>query len=212
MPAIVESWYLGVEHGNAVADVLFGAVNPSGKLPVSFPRAVGQVPIYYNHKNTGRPGDEKERSTSRYIDMPFTPLYPFGHGLSYTTFAYSAPVVSRSRLATSESLTVSVTVTNTGTRPGDEVVQLYVRDDAGSVTRPVKELKGFARVSLAPREQKTITFPLTPSALAFYDVRYRKVVEPGTYTVMVGGSSEQTQRVRFEMTGAVHVVDARPIR
>jgi len=212
VPAIVESWYLGVEHGNAVADVLFGAVNPSGKLPVTFPRTVGQVPIYYNHKNTGRPGDEKERYTSRYIDLPLTPLYPFGHGLSYTTFTYSAPVVSRSRLATSESLTVSVTVTNTGTRPGDEVVQLYVRDDAGSVTRPVKELKGFTRVSLAPGAQKTITFALTPSALAFYDVRYRKVVEPGTYTVMVGGSSERTQQARFEMTGAVHVVDARPIR
>ncbi len=121
-------------------------------------------------------------------------------------------MVSRSRLATSESLTVSVTVTNSGTRPGDEVVQLYVRDDAGSVTRPVKELKGFTRVSLAPGAQKTITFALTPSALAFYDVRYRKVVEPGTYTVMVGGSSERTQQARFEMTGAVHVVDARRIR
>lgn len=212
VPAIVESWYLGVEHGSAVADVLFGAVNPSGKLPVTFPQTVGQVPIYYNHKNTGRPSDEKERYTSKYIDIPFTPLYPFGHGLSYTTFSYGAPVLSRSRATTRETITVSVTVTNSGTRAGDEVVQLYVRDDAGSVTRPVKELKGFERVSLAAGERKTVTFRLTPESLAFYDLQYRKVVEPGRFTVMVGGSSATTQQATFDLTGAVNVLDVRPIR
>ena len=212
VPAIVESWYLGVEHGNAVADVLFGAVNPSGKLPVTFPRSVGQVPIYYNHKNTGRPSDEKERYTSRYIDLPFTPLFPFGHGLSYTTFRYSAPTLSRTRATTGDEITVSVTVTNSGAQAGDEVVQMYVRDDAGSVTRPVKELKGFRRIALAPGERRTVTFRLTPAMLAFYDLQYRKVVEPGTFTIMVGGSSEHTQNVRLELTGAVNVVEARPIR
>lgn len=212
VPAIVESWYLGVEHGNAVADVLFGAVNPSGKLPVTFPRTVGQVPIYYNHKNTGRPSDEKERYTSKYIDVPFTSLYAFGHGLSYTTFTYSTPALSRVRATTREAVDVTVTVTNSGARAGDEVVQLYVRDDAASVTRPVMELKGFSRVSLAPGESRPVTFRLTPELLAFYDLQYRKVVEPGTFTIMVGGNSIQLQRTSLELTGGVHVLDPRPIR
>ena len=212
VPAIVESWYLGVEHGNAVADVLFGAVNPSGRLPITFPRTVGQVPIYYNHMNTGRPSDEKERYTSKYFDIPFTPLYAFGHGLSYTTFRYTAPTLSRSKGTTADSVTVSVTVTNTGTRSGDEVVQLYVRDDAGSVSRPVKELKGFRRISLAAGANETVTFRLTPDELSFYGAEYRRVIEPGTFTIMVGPSSDRVQSTTLELTGRTRVLDARSIR
>ncbi len=212
VPAIVESWYLGVEHGNAVADVLFGAVNPSGRLPITFPRTVGQVPIYYNHMNTGRPSDEKERYTSKYFDIPFTPLYAFGHGLSYTTFRYSAPTLSRSKGTTADSVTVSVTVTNTGARSGDEVVQLYVRDDAGSVSRPVKELKGFRRISLAAGASETVTFRLTPDELSFYGAQYRRVIEPGTFTIMVGPSSDRVQSTTLELTGRTRVLDARSIR
>lgn len=211
VPAIVESWYLGVEHGHAVADVLFGAVNPGGKLPVTFPRTVGQVPIYYNHKNTGRPSDEKERYTSRYIDVPFTPLFPFGFGLSYTTFRHEAPQLNRTTLTARDSLTVTVAVTNTGARAGDEVVQLYLRDDAGSVTRPVKALRRFARVTLDPGERRTVSFTLRADDFAMYDLQLRRVVEPGTFTVFTGTNSAEVQSVRFTVTGPVRVLDARPI-
>lgn len=212
VPAVVESWYLGVEHGTAVADVLFGAVNPSGKLPITFPRTVGQVPIYYNHLNTGRPSDEKERYTSKYFDIPFTPLYAFGHGLSYTTFSYSAPRLSRTKVSTRDSVTVSVTVSNSGTRAGEEIVQLYVRDDAASVSRPVKELKGFARIALAPGASETVTFTLTPDMLSFYGADYRRIIEPGRFTIMVGTSSDRVQSTMLDMTGPTRVLDARSIR
>src|SRR5262249_36765861 len=149
VPAILETWQLGVEHGNAVADVLFGDFNPSGKLPVTFPRTVGQVPIYYAHKNTGRP-PSKDRFTSKYIDLPSTPLYPFGFGLSYTRLALSGLRMSSAKMGADGKLTVTVDVKNVGDLPGDEVVQLYVRNRVASVTRPVKELKGFRRVSLRP--------------------------------------------------------------
>jgi beta-glucosidase len=204
VPAIVEAWYLGVQMGPAVADVLFGDINPSGKLPVTFPRTVGQVPLYYNHTNTGRPPSERERYTSKYIDVPWTPLYPFGHGLSYTTFTYSNLRLSAARKRASEPLTVQVDVANSGTRAGDEVVQLYIRDDVASVTRPVRELRGFERISLQPGQTRSVSFRLDPDDLAFYDQRLRRVVEPGTFTVWVGTSSaDERQRARFEVTGDI---------
>ena len=202
VPAIVEAWHLGVQTGPALADVIFGDFNPGGKLPVSFPRTVGQVPTYYNHKNTGRPPVEGIRWNSKYIDVPWTPLWPFGHGLSYTTFAYGPPRISKTEIQPTDSLTVSVDVTNSGTLDGDEVVQVYVRDDAASVTRPVKMLKGFRRVTLRAGERRTLTFTLRPQDLAFYDIRMRHVVEPGTFTVWAAGSSVGGQPVRFRVVGA----------
>ncbi|HEY0674502.1 MAG TPA: glycoside hydrolase family 3 N-terminal domain-containing protein [Longimicrobiales bacterium] len=197
VPAILETWYLGVQAGPALADVLFGDYNPSGKLPVTFPRNVGQVPIYYNHKNTGRPPAEQERYTSKYIDVPWTPLYVFGHGLSYTTFRYSAPKLSRTTLRAHESLTVEVTVTNTGGRAGAEVVQLYLRDDVGSVTRPVKELRGFRKIELAAGEARAVQFQLTAQDLSMLDAALKRIVEPGSFTVWVGGSSATSNTAHF---------------
>src|SRR5258705_4292079 len=159
-PAILETWFAGSEGGHAIADALFGTVNPGGKLPVTFPRAVGQIPIYYNHKNTGRPHDPNNKYTSKYLDAPWTPLYPFGYGLSYTQFKLS-------NLRLSKGL-VSVDLENTGKREGDEVVQLYLRDVAACVTRPVKELKGFQRVTLKPGEKRTLGFPLASEQLGFW--------------------------------------------
>jgi beta-glucosidase len=207
VPAILEAWYLGVQMGPAVADVLFGDYNPAGRLPVSFPRNVGQLPLYYNHKNTGRPPRETERYTSKYIDVPWTPLYPFGHGLSYTTFEYANLRLSSASIQPTDSLVVSVDVRNTGARAGDEVVQLYVRDDVASVTRPVRELRGFERITLQPGETRTVSFTLRPDDLAFYDVQMRRVVEPGSFTVWVGASSaDDRQSGRFVVTGDVREV------
>jgi beta-glucosidase len=197
VPAILEAWYLGVQMGPAVADVLFGDHNPSGKLPVTFPRTVGQVPIYYNHKSTGRPPDPDQTDTSKYLDVDWTPLYPFGHGLSYTTFGYGEPRLSRTAMGPADTLTVEVAVTNTGGRAGAEVVQLYVRDDHASVTRPVMELRGFEKIELAPGESRTVSFRLGPEELSFYDQRMQRVVEPGSFTVFVGGSSADTREARF---------------
>jgi beta-glucosidase len=210
--ALVESWHLGVEHGNALADVLLGDYAPSGKLPATFPRVTGQVPIYYNHKNTGRPPAEGVKWNSKYIDAPWTPLFPFGHGLSYTTFGYSNLHVSRATLLGTESLTVTVDITNTGTHAGTEVAQLYLRDDAASVTRPVRELRGFRRVTLQPSEKQTLTFRLGPDDLAFYDRDMRRVVEPGGFTVWAGGSSAATLETRFTVTGHVVVLAQAPPR
>jgi beta-glucosidase len=210
--ALVESWHLGVEHGNALADILLGDYSPSGKLPATFPRVTGQVPIYYNHKNTGRPSDEGQKWNSRYIDAPFTPLFPFGHGLSYTTFGYTNLHVSRAKLPGTQSLTVTVDVTNTGTRAGTEVAQLYLRDDAASVTRPVRELRGFRRVTLQPGEKQTLTFQLRPDDFAFYDRKMRWVVEPGGFTVWVGGSSAATLDAHFTVTGGLVVLAQAPPR
>ncbi|MBB3277017.1 MULTISPECIES: glycoside hydrolase family 3 N-terminal domain-containing protein [unclassified Pseudoxanthomonas] len=200
VPAILEAWFPGVEGGNAIADVVFGDFNPAGKLPVTFPRTVGQVPIYYAHKNTGRPPSETERYTSKYIDVPWTPLYAFGHGLSYTTFQYGGLAVKHPRIAADGSQEVSVTVTNTGKRAGAEVVQLYVRDDVASVTRPVKLLRGFERVELAPGQSKTLTFKLGFEDLAMYDAAMKRVVEPGSFTVFAGGNSVDTLEAKFEVT------------
>lgn len=201
MPAILETWFLGIEMGHAVADVLFGDFNPAGKLPVTFPRHVGQVPIHYNHKRTGRPPAEEDPFTSKYIDAPWTPLYVFGHGLSYTTFAYEGLALSATKVGTEESVTARVTMKNTGKRAGAEVAQLYLRDEIGSSTRPVRELRGFERVELAPGESREVTFKLTPADLAVFDARMRRVVEPGWFTVYVGGSSAATLAARFEVVG-----------
>lgn len=188
-PAILETWFAGSQAGNAIADVLFGEVNPGGKLPVTFPRAVGQEPLYYNHMNTGRPPDAKNKYTSKYLDVAWTPLFPFGYGLSYTKFRLSDLRISASRIEPNGRLIVSVQIENIGSRIGDEVVQLYLRDVAASVTRPVKELKGFQRVTLQPGQKRHLEFTLTPEHLGFYNQDMRFVVEPGEFKMMVGTSS-----------------------
>jgi beta-glucosidase len=190
VPAILEGFYLGQETGTGVADVLFGDYNPAGKLPISFPRSVGQLPIYYNYKPTAKRG---------YLFTSKEPLFPFGFGLSYTTFEYSAPTVAPARIGPGGSAEVSVTVRNTGRRAGDEVVQLYIRDLVSSVTRPVKELKDFRRISLAPGESKTVKFTITPDKLAFYDLHMERVVEPGQFDIMVGTSSVKYQTAKLEV-------------
>jgi beta-glucosidase len=210
--ALVQSWFLGVEHGNALADVLLGTHAPSGKLPVTFPRTTGQVPIYYNYKRTGRPGIDRQKYTSNYIDVPWSPLFPFGHGLSYTTFEYRNLRVSRESIAGSDSVVVTVDVANTGSRAGAEVAQLYLRDDAASVTRPVRELRGFRRLTLQSGESQTVRWVLRPSDLALYDRTMRRVVEPGTFTLWAGGSSAATLQQKFTVTGNVVVLSAPPPR
>jgi len=188
-PAILETWFAGTQGGNAIADVLFGDVNPGGKLPVTFPRSVGQEPLYYNHMNTGRPPNANEKYTSKYLDVSWTPLFPFGYGLSYTQFRLSNLQLSATRIRPDGRVTVSFEVENTGKRTGDEVVQLYIRDVAASVTRPVQELKGFQRITLRPGEKRRIEFMLMPEHLGFYNREMRFVVEPGEFKVMVGTSS-----------------------
>lgn len=196
-PAILEAWFPGSEGGPAVADVLFGDVNPGGKLPISFMRTVGQLPLYYNHKNTGRPTYLRPDYVSNYQDVPNTPQYPFGYGLSYTTFKVSDLALSAPSLAPGESVTATATVQNTGSRPGDEVVQCYLRDKVASVTRPVRELKGFERVSLQPGERRQVTFRLTPRELGFYNRQMKWVVEPGEFQVWVGNSSDADMTANF---------------
>jgi beta-glucosidase len=190
VPAILEAWFPGTEAGHAIADVLVGAVNPAGKLPVTFPRTVGQVPIYYNHKSTGRPPTAENKFTSKYIDLPWTPLYPYGYGLSYTTFEIRDLRVSASTIPPDGQVRVTASVTNTGGPAGDEVVQLYIQDVASTVTRPVRELKGFTRVAVAPGQTRQVEFLLTPAELGFYDREMRFIVEPGMFKVWVGNSSE----------------------
>ena len=188
--AILECWAPGVEAGNAVADVLFGRVNPGGKLPVSFPRAVGQVPIYYNHLNTGRPADPNNKYTSKYLDLPSGPLYDFGFGLSYTTFTIGNVRLSSTRMSRRGGhITVKADVQNTGKVAGDEVVQLYVHDPVARISQPVRRLRGFSRVTLAPGQKRTVTFVLGTDDVGFYDTTARFVVEPGTIEVYVGNSA-----------------------
>lgn len=192
VPAILHAWYPGTMGGHAVADVLFGDYNPSGKLPVTFPRTVGQVPIHYDMKNTGRPielGAANAKYVSRYLNTPNTPLYPFGYGLSYTSFAYSPVTLSAASMGAGGSITASAIITNTGKRAGEEVVQLYVRDLVGSVTRPVQELKGFEKIALAPGESRTVTFTITPADLAFTRADMSHGWEPGEYRLWIAPSS-----------------------
>lgn len=200
VPAIVDSWLLGSEHGNAVAEVLFGKYNPSGKLPVSFPRNVGQEPLYYNQKNTGRANEIPDVTWSHYTDSRRDALYPFGFGLSYTTFSYSKPEVSAASFAANGKVTVSVTVTNSGKVAGEEVVQLYLRDLIGSVTRPVKELKGFEKISLAPGASQKVSFTIDEAMISYYTANKIWEAEPGDFKVFIGGNSVDTQEVGFSYT------------
>lgn len=188
--AIIEGWYLGEQGGNAVADVLFGDINPGGKLPVTIPRSVGQLPMFYNAKPSARRG---------YLFDTTEPLYPFGFGLSYTTFEFGAPTLSAPTIATSGSVTVSVPVRNTGTRGGDETVQVYVRDMVSSVTRPIKELKAFRRITLAPGEARTVDFTLTPESFQMWNDKMQRVVEPGDFQIMVGPDSVHLKTITLKV-------------
>jgi len=202
VPAILNVWFGGSEAAYAIGDVLFGDVNPSGKLTMTFPKNVGQIPLFYNHKNTGRPlaeGKWFEKFRSNYLDVDNEPLYPFGYGLSYTTFRYSDIALSTPVMGQNGSTTAVVTVTNTGKRDGAEVVQLYIRDLVGSITRPVRELKGFEKVFLKAGESKTVSFKITPELLRFYDYDLNHVAEPGDFDVMIGGSSQAEKTARLTL-------------
>src|SRR4030095_10834301 len=196
VPAILNVWFGGSEAGYAVADALFGVVNPSGKLSTTWPQNLGQVPIYYNHKNTGRPlpeGKWFQKFRSNYLDVSNEPLYPFGYGLSYTRFAYRDLKLSDTSLKGNQTLTASITVKNVGTKDGKEVVQLYIRDVAGSITRPVKELKGFQKIHLKGAESQTVTFNITPNDLKFYNSNLKYDWEPGEFVIMIGGNSRDVK-------------------
>jgi beta-glucosidase len=223
VPAIVEAWYPGIEAGPAVANVLFGDVNPSGKLPATFPRAVGQEPLFYNQLPTGRPADDidlthpptgQDKYLSRYIDETNAPLYPFGFGLSYTNFSYSNVKLSQNSIPYDDlvhpkhghffnpasDIVVTAQVKNTGSVPGTEVAQLYIRNTGGSVEEPVRELKGFQRVTLKPGESRQIQFKLSFNELSYYNLEMTRVIEPTEYQVWVGGDSEAAQGAQFEVT------------
>ncbi|MEO9967994.1 MAG: beta-glucosidase BglX [Reichenbachiella sp.] len=203
IPAILEVWHLGSEAGNAIADVLFGDYNPSGKLPVSFPRNVGQCPIYYNHKNGGRPttnpNDAGMVFWSHYTDAPNSPLYPFGYGLSYTTFEYSDLAISSTEMNDTGELSASIRVKNTGSVAGQETVQMYIRDYVGSVTRPVKELKGFEKITLNPGEERVVKFTISNETLSYYRADLSYGSEPGKFAVMIGGNSQKTLMTDFRL-------------
>jgi len=196
--AIIEAWFPGEEGGNAVADVLFGDYNPGGKLPISIPQDTGQIPVYYSRRAS---------SFRDYVFMSAKPLFPFGHGLSYTQFEYSLLKIEPEKIGSAGSVTISFDVKNVGRFKGDEVAQLYIRDPIASVSRPIKELKGFKRITLEPGEKKRVTFTLSTDQLAFYDRHMRLIVEPGLYEVMVGSSSEDIRLTgSFEVTGEVRVI------
>lgn len=203
VPAILNVWFGGSEAADAIADVVFGDVNPSGKLTMSMPVNVGQIPVYYNHMNTGRPKDSNnpayQKYRSNYIDAPNEPLYPFGYGLSYTDFSYSDLSLDRTSLDDKGAITATVKVTNTGDRPGDEVVQFYIRDLEGSVARPVKELKHFERISLKPGESRDVTYRIAPEDLKFYNYNLDYVAEPGDFEVMAGPDSRRLKSQRFTL-------------
>lgn len=204
VPAILNVWFGGSEAAYAISDVLFGDVNPSGKLTATFPQNIGQIPLFYNHKNTGRPLQEGrwfEKFRSNYLDVSNEPLYPFGYGLSYTTFAYSDIHLSSTEMSADGKLTATVTVTNTGSRDGAEVVQLYIRDLVGSVTRPVKELKGFEKIFLKAGESRKVSFSITPELLKFYNYDLQFVCELGDFDVMIGGNSRDVKKARFLLKG-----------
>ncbi|CAN5308889.1 beta-glucosidase BglX [soil metagenome] len=202
VPAILNTWFSGTEAGDAIADVLFGDVNPSGKLSTTFPQNVGQIPLYYNHKNTGRPlpdGKWFQKFRSNYLDISNDPLYPFGYGLSYTSFTYSDIVLSSNTIKGNKEITVTVTVTNAGNVAGKEVVQLYTRDLVGSITRPVKELKGFQKIALKAGESKKVSFTISNKDLKFYNSDLKYVAEPGNYKVFIGGNSRDVKEADFKL-------------
>jgi beta-glucosidase len=200
VPAILDVWFGGSETADAVGDVLFGDVNPSGKLTMSFPKAVGQVPLYYAAKNTGRPLHEGrwfEKFRSNDLDVDNDPLYPFGYGLSYTTFEYSPVSISATEVAMGGSITAEVTVKNIGKVAGKEVVQMYLQDVVGSTTRPLRELKGFEKISLEPGESKTVTFEITPELMSHYNSDLKFVAEPGEFIVYIGADSRTRNSAAF---------------
>ncbi len=202
VPSILNVWFGGTEAGDAIADVLFGKTNPSGKLTTTFPQNVGQVPLYYNHKNTGRPlpeGGWFQKFRSNYLDVSNDPVYPFGYGLSYTTFNYSDIKLSNNSLTGNKSITASVTITNTGNMDGKEVVQMYIQDVVGSTTRPVKELKGFQKIQLKAGESKNVTFTISPNDLKFYNYDLKFVSEPGDFKVFIGGNSRDVKAADFKL-------------
>ena len=184
-PAIIEGWYLGQEQGTAVSNVIFGKTNPGGKLTATIPKSVGQLPVYYNHKPIVH-----ERS---FVEGSYAPMYPFGFGLSYTSFEYGNPILAKETIRKNETVSISVNVTNTGDRSGDEIIQMYLRDKVSSVTRPVKELKGFERITLEKGETKTVVFDITPEKLQFFDLNMNRVVEPGEFEIMIGPNSQDVQ-------------------
>tara|TARA_R110000765_G_scaffold43688_1_gene91191 strand:- start:224 stop:1126 length:903 start_codon:yes stop_codon:yes gene_type:complete len=192
IPTIVEAWHLGTQSGNAIAEVLYGDYNPSGKLPMTFPKSVGQVPIYYNYKNTGRPNNPGNDLVfwSHYSDESNEPLYSFGHGLSYSKFEYSNLTLSSNTMKMNDSITVSFTLKNNSIYEGKEVVQLYLRDLVGSTTRPVKELKDFKMVTLKPNESKKVSFNISKEKLQFYTANNKWEAEPGDFKIFIGGSSK----------------------
>ncbi len=203
IPAILETWFLGTEAGNAIADVLFGDYNPSGKLTVSFPHAVGQIPIFYNHRRVGRPHlgpDDKNQFVSKYIDIPNDPLFPFGYGLSYTTFEYSDVNLSKKIITTEETITATVSITNTGKIKGKETAQLYIHDLYASVTQPIKKLIGFKQIILNPGETEKVSFNIKPSDLEMYNQAMEKVVEPGKFEVYIGTNSEDVKTAGFTVS------------
>ncbi|EJY5218672.1 beta-glucosidase BglX [Salmonella enterica] len=199
--AILETWFAGTEDGNAIADVLFGDYNPSGKLPISFPRSVGQIPVYYSHLNTGRPynPEKPNKYTSRYFDEANGPLYPFGYGLSYTTFTVSDVTLSSPTMQRDGKVTASVEVTNTGKREGATVIQMYLQDVTASMSRPVKQLKGFEKITLKPGESKTVSFPIDIEALKFWNQQMKYDAEPGKFNVFIGVDSARVKQGSFEL-------------
>ena len=198
VPAILEAWAPGIEGGNAIADILFGDYNPSGKITMTFPRSVGQIPIYYNHKNTGRPMDPKNKFTSKYLDIPNEPLYPFGYGLSYTTFEYGDVVLSKTSLKGNETLSAKIKVTNTGKVAGEEVVQLYISDPVASISRSVKDLKGFQKIGLNPGETKDVEFKIATEELKFFNSDLKYDWESGEFIVQIGTNSQDVKMAKCE--------------
>lgn len=201
VPAVLYTWWLGTEAGNAIADVLFGDYNPSGKITMSFPRSNGQMPVYYNHLNTGHaaPSDTVNFYVTGYIDLRNSPRYPFGYGLSYTRFSYSNITLSKKEMKANEKIEASITITNAGEYDGEETVQLYIRDMAASLARPVKELKGFRKIFLKKGEHKTITFTITEEALKFYNPELKYVSEPGDFTLFIGTNSDDVKETNFKL-------------
>ena len=201
IPAILDVWFGGTESGNAIADVLFGLYNPSGKLSMSFPLEVGQIPVYYSQLNTGRPynGEAFSKFKSNYLDIPNEPLYPFGYGLSYANFSYSEIKLSNALLNLGQSLTASVMVSNTGKYDGTEIVQLYIRDMVGSISRPMKELKSFQKIALKAGESKLVEFKVNTNDLRFYNSNLQQVVEPGDFKLFIGGNSRDVKEVNFKV-------------
>jgi len=202
VPSILNVWFGGSEAGTAIADVLFGDVNPSGKLSTTFPQNIGQVPLFYNHKNTGRPlpeGKWFQKFRTNYLDVSNEPLYPFGYGLSYTSFSYSPVQLNRTTIKSTETVTATVTVTNSGSVTGKEVVQLYIRDLVGSSTRPVKELKSFQKIELKAGESKKVSFTISVNDLKFYNYDLKYVAEPGDFKVFIGGNSRDVKEADFKL-------------